>query len=337
MQLSTVSRLALMMGLAFANAAAAREPGEFESKFTTEFSAGGISRIGSRDPGLVGISNGGTGRSVNFDDGNLNYGTGLASLAVQGRSGLTGTSEHVDLAVEAVYFYDFLNADGNTDFHDLDQEARDRAGRGVYLNDAYLGTKGDVDGTTFSLRAGNQRLRWSDSPSFGQSIAPVNPVAFSRRYQPGNTAKDLVVALPMLSAELVTPGKWTLSAFYLLGFEPTEPEAAGTFLSANDYYSPGSRYLQLAPTVPDTDASVTTPATPFGSRVSRGPDRMPGSGGQLGLRLATPELGSTRTACACMRASRSSACTPEHCRACSASPRRITPPAAATISSTRKA
>ena len=269
------------------------DDGRFKPKFTQEFSVGGISRVGSRDLGLIGGGNGGTGTSVNFDDGNLNYGRGLASIAVQGRSHVTGNSQHVEVGLEAVYFYDFINARGDTDFRDLSSEARDRVGRDIYLNDAFVGLKTDIDDTRLSVRAGNQRLRWSDSPSFGQSIAPVNPVSASRRYQPGNTTKDLVVAVPMLTGQLVTGGNWTLSGFYQVGFKPTEPEAAGTFLSANDYYSPGSRYLQLgqgSPLVPDEDASVTTSATPFGSRVARGADRLPRSSGQFGLRLETPEF-----------------------------------------------
>jgi len=270
----------------------------FHPRFDQEFSVGGISRVGQRDPGLVGGGNGGTGKSVNFDDGNLNYGRGLASLAVQGRTTVSGSTERMEVGLEAVYFYDFINADHQTDFHDLNDEARERVARGLYLNDAFLGVKLDFDETRMNVRLGNQRLRWSESPAFGQSIAPVNPVAASRRYQPGNTTKDLVVALPMLSAEVVTPKKWVFTGFVLFGFEPTEPEAAGTFLSANDYYSPGSKYLQLgegSPAVPDEDASVVTPATPFGSRVSRGPDRMPSSAGQFGLRVETPEMGMTET------------------------------------------
>ena len=273
------------------------DDGRFKPKFSQEFSVGGISRLDKRDPGLIGGGNGGTGTSVNYDDGNLNYGRGLASFAVQGRSSVTGNSKHVEVGLEAVYFYDFLNADGKTDFRDLSDEARDRVGRGIYLNDAFIGLKTEIDDARLSARAGNQKLRWSDSPSFGQSIAPVNPVSASRRYQPGNTAADAVVAVPMLTGQLVTGGAWTLSSFYQFGFTATEPEAAGTFLSANDYYSPGSRFLQLgqgSPLVPDEDASVTTPATPFGSRVSRSADRMPRSSGQFGVRLETPEFGEAK-------------------------------------------
>ena len=277
------------------------EGGEFQTTLTHEFSAGGISRVGKRDPGLIGGGNGGTGTSVNYDDGNLNYGRGLASLAVQGKSQFAGNSQRTEAVVEAVYFYDFLNAGGDTDFRDLSDEARHRVGRGVYLNEAFVGLKQNIDDARLNLRLGNQRLAWSDSPWFGQSIAPVNPTCASRRYQPGNSAKDAVVAVPMLYGQLITGASWTLSGFYQFGFHPTEPEAAGTFLSANDYYSPGSRYIQLgngSPLVPDTDASVVTTATPFGSLVSRGDDRRPSSFGQFGLRIETPEFGDAKLAVA---------------------------------------
>ena len=274
---------------------------EFHPTISHELSAGGISRIGRRDPGLVGRANGGTGTSVNFDDGNLNYGQGLASFAVQGRSIVAGGSDRVEVGLEAVYFYDFVNADGHTDFHNLSEEARLRAGRNIYVNDAFIGLKQRLDDAMLSVRAGNQRLRWSDSAWFGQSIAPVNAVAASRRYQPGNTAKDMVVAVPMIVGDLVTTTKWTFSGFYQFDFKPTEPEAAGTFLSANDYYSPGSRYLQLgqgSPLVPDEDVSVKTSATPFGSRVPRGEDRLPNPSGQYGFRVETPEWGASQFALA---------------------------------------
>ena len=255
-----------------------------------ELSIGGMVRMDKRDPGLIGGGNGGSGTSINYDDGNLNYGRGLTSWALQGRSTLdaggTTTGMTSEAKLEAVYFYDFVADD--TGFRALSREARKRAQRDVYLNEAYVGYRG--------VRLGNQILRWSESASFGPSIAPVNPISLSRRYQPGNTARDAYIALPMLSARLQQEG-WALQGFYLLGFEPTESEAAGTFLSSNDYYSPGGRFLQLgqgSPAAPDSEASVTTAATPFGSKVGRTADREPGSGGQLGVRLETAELGRAR-------------------------------------------
>lgn len=232
-----------------------------------ELSIGGTARVAKRDAALIGPASGGSGTSNNYDDGNLNYGRGLTGLGVQGRSRLSHAGDGHELKLEAVYFYDAVTAEGETDFRPLTRAARERAGRNVYLNEAWLGWHG--------MRIGQQILRWSDSLAFGHSLAPVNPIAASRRYQPGNGVAEAYVALPMLSAT-----RGPLQAFYQLGFEPSEPEAARTFLSANDYYSPGAQFVEVD--------------TPFGLRVPRGPDRRPGSGGQLGARLESPELGTAR-------------------------------------------
>lgn len=266
-----------------------------------DLSFGGMIRVTRRDPGLIGEGNGGTGTSVNFDDGNLNYGRGLTSLALQGRTVADSQWHAIELKAEAVYFYDSINAHGETDFHPLSDEARERVGRDLYLNEAYVGFKGGASDAFRGARLGNQILRWSESPSFGYSIAPVNPVSASRRYQPGNTPRDWYVALPMLTARIEPAENWTLSGFYMFGFAPTEVEAAGSFLSGNDYYSPGARYIQLGQGSPDEDASVVTPPgtqAEFGSRVPRDADRRPSSSGQFGMRIETPELGDAKLALA---------------------------------------
>ena len=288
---SFLGRVAFVL---FAPAATALAQGEPQVTMTHEFSAGGMVRMKARDPALVGGGNGGLGTSVNFDDGNLNYGRGLTALGVQGRSIFERQTNATEARLEAVYFYDLLNARGETDFRPLPAEARERAGRDFYLNEAYVGVRGQALDGSFAVRLGNQRLKWSESRYFGYSIAPVNPISASRRYQPGNGAADAYVALPMLSASFETAAKWRVSGFYQFAFKPTEPEAAGTFLSANDYYSPGARFLQLglgSPLVPDDDASFVTPATPFGSRVGRAGDRRPGGSDQFGVRVETPEIG----------------------------------------------
>lgn len=262
-----------------------------ESSFDTfrtttrhELSAGATLRVTGRDPGLIGGGSGGTGTSANYDDGSLNYGRGLTALGVQGRSTVEGHGDSAELKLEVVYFYDIISARGGMDHRALGDEARDRAAHDVYLNEAYVGFKGRVSDAAFGLRLGNDIVRWSDSRAFGYSIAPVNPVAASRRYQPGNAPAHSTVALPMLSARLETASKWGLEAFYLLGFKPSEMEAAGTFLSPNDFYSPGGQFLLLD--------------TPFGSRVPRVGDRKPGSGGQFGGRVVTPEMGEAKIALA---------------------------------------
>ena len=269
--------------------------GALRATISQEVAIGGMVRTGKRDPGLVGAANGGTGTSVNFDDGNLNYGRGFTALAAKGRTAIELALHTAEAKLEAVYLYDAMTSGGRADFHPLGDRARDLVARFLYLDEAYVGIGG--------VRLGNQLLRWSDSPSFGISIAPIHPIAASRRYQPGFVAREAHRALPMLTAKRQARG-WVLEGFYLFRFEPSEGEAAGTFLSGNDYYSPGARYLQLgqgSPLVPDSDFSVVTSATPFGSRVPRGPDREPGGSGQYGARVESPQLGPATLALYAMR------------------------------------
>jgi hypothetical protein len=282
----------VLMACASANAEEG-PPADVRLTLAQELSFGAMVRVKGRDPGLIGGGNGGRGTSINFDDGNLDYGRGFTALGVQGRTTLDAKANSVEARVEAVYFYDFLNAGGKTAFRALSRESRERAGRDIYLDDAYVGMNGVASGTTFNARLGNQILAWSDSPGFGYAIAPVNPISASRRYQPGNKSSDAYVALPMLTVRIGTPAI-AISGFYQFGFRPTEVEAAGTFLSANDYYSPGGRFIQLgqgSPLVPDSGLSVVTPVTPFGSKVPRAPDRRPSSAGQFGVRVESREVG----------------------------------------------
>ncbi len=86
--------------------------GPIQTAVRQELSFGGMVRVRGRDPGLIGGGNGGTGTSVNYDDGDLNYGRGFTSLGAQGRTVVDSKSDTTELKLEAVYFYDFINAAG---------------------------------------------------------------------------------------------------------------------------------------------------------------------------------------------------------------------------------
>src|SRR5205809_7488662 len=57
-----------------------------------EVSVGAMARVDRRDPGLVGGGNGSRGTALNYDDGNQNYGRGLTSPGIQGRTLVDGQS-----------------------------------------------------------------------------------------------------------------------------------------------------------------------------------------------------------------------------------------------------
>ena len=137
-------------------AAEAEADNPVRTKVSQDLSFGGMVRVTRRDPGLIGGGNGGTGTSVNFDDGNLNYDRGLTALAVQGRTVADRQSAATELKVEAVYFYDSVNAHGETEFRPLSEAARERVGHDLYLNEAYVGFKGGAADAIRGARLGNQ-------------------------------------------------------------------------------------------------------------------------------------------------------------------------------------
>ena len=65
------------------------ESGAVSGYFDTTISFGALWRMQGRDPSLLAITNGGTSRDPNADDGNLNYDKGdLVSLAANATSDL---------------------------------------------------------------------------------------------------------------------------------------------------------------------------------------------------------------------------------------------------------
>ncbi len=61
------------------------DAGGWDGSFNTTVSFGQSWRDEARDPRLIGTADGGTGRSVNIDDGDLNYRTGARLERLQGR------------------------------------------------------------------------------------------------------------------------------------------------------------------------------------------------------------------------------------------------------------
>src|SRR5512134_3094459 len=101
-----------LLGLA---AAAASSPsaarpfqiGEVEGVANVELSYGLLARVEERDRDLVAIANGGSARSANFDDGDLNYDEGIVSNMLQASGELALRWGSLGAYVRGVGFYDF--------------------------------------------------------------------------------------------------------------------------------------------------------------------------------------------------------------------------------------
>lgn len=300
------AQLALMLAVAAAVGAAAPAPshafqfksesGEITGSFDTTVSVGALWRAQARDASRIAITNGGTARSPNEDDGNLNYDKN--DLV----SGLFKVTHDFDLKyrdfglfLRGLYSYDAAinNKDG------LPNEARKRLKDDAQLLDAYVRGRWDVGGKRLNARLGNQVVSWGESTFIANSINVINPVDVARLRAPGSELKEAFLPTNMLWASQELTDTLTLEGYYQFDFKKTRLEPRGSFFSTNDFISPGGdaayigfgrRLDQNQPLVPPAGATAATAQV----WVPRLPDRDPSDSGQYGIaaRLLLPTLNS---------------------------------------------
>jgi hypothetical protein len=85
-------------------------------------------RVESPDLRLIGTANGGTGRSPNIDDGNLNYDTGLVSSAAKFVTELSLSRSTYGIFVRASGLYDYEAEDQPTRRTPMSDDSQDSPG-----------------------------------------------------------------------------------------------------------------------------------------------------------------------------------------------------------------
>ena len=106
-------------------------------------------RVESRDKDIIGLANGGTKHSVNMDDGNLNYDTGLISNAIKMTTDLDVDAQWIGAFVRASGFYDYENEKGGRDRTDLSSDAKDAVGSDIDFLDYYIWVTSEIGGMPF--------------------------------------------------------------------------------------------------------------------------------------------------------------------------------------------
>ncbi len=271
------------------------ESGELTGSFDTTVSLGSAWRTQSRDPALVAITNGGTSRSPNEDDGNLNYDKRDAVFGVaKATHDLELNYKNYGAFFRGYYFYDWVNHDKDG----LTPEAKDIAGSDAKFLDAYVRGKFDIADRALNVRAGNQVVSWGESTFISNGINVVNAVDVTKLRIPGSELKEALVPSPMLWGAQELTDQTSAEAFVLTNFDKTRLEPRGTFFSTNDFLSDGGdkvyvgfgrrRDQHQSPGTfgVDADAAAWAP---------RSPDRNPSDSGQYGLafRWFAPELNNT--------------------------------------------
>ena len=219
--------------------------GDWDVSLDTTVSYGLLWRVEDRDPGIVGIANGGEAYSVNYDDGNLNYDTGLVSNALKITSELDIKGRQFGAFVRGSAFYDFEVMDGDTERTELSDDAEDAVGRSADLLDAYLWGDYEFGAIPVQVRLGEQVVSWGESTFIGGAINAINPVDVSKIRVPGAELKEALVPEGMIWASVGATENITVEGLYLYDWEETKIDEPGTYFSAADYVGDGGYKLLL--------------------------------------------------------------------------------------------
>jgi hypothetical protein len=305
-------RLALSLSLALSAVPAhaftfASESGEVKGSFDTTLSVGASWRMQDRDPALVAITNGGTSRDPNSDDGNLNYNKGgVVYSAIKGTHDFDLSYRNYGMFLRGTYFFDPVNDTKNF----LGPEARDRMVSEADLLDAYVRGSFDVGGRNLNLRLGSQVLNWGESTFILNGINVVNPVDVTKLRTPGSELKEAFVPSNMVWASQELNNNVTVEAFAITNWKKTRIDPRGSFFSTTDlasddadkgYIGFGRRKDQHFPTTnPSAALAAFFPGVPVEPNeaqiwIPRAPDRNPSDSGQYGLamRVFAPALNNT--------------------------------------------
>ncbi len=270
--------------------------GDVTGCFDTTLTYGLSFRVEDRDDDLIGRPNGGNRFSINGDDGNLNYDTGLISNAVRGTHELLLDYNGFGIFSRATYFYDFENADGDsTEFKDLPDESEQRVGKDFELLDAYVYGGFDLGETPVDFRLGDQVLSWGESTFIQNGINVINPIDVNAIRIPGSEIRDALLPVTLADVNVSLTDNFSVEGFYQIDWEETDIDASGTYFSTNDFASPGGSFLFLGfgntliaddPVLASGVGDVVVP---------RGATEEPSDSGQFGIaaRYFAEQLGDT--------------------------------------------
>ena len=271
------------------------ESGEVKGSFDTTLSIGATWRMQDRDPSLLGITNGGTARDPNSDDGNLNYKKGgVVYSAIKATHDFELSYRNYGLFLRGTYFFDPVNDDKNF----LGPEARDRMVSDADLLDAYVRGTFDVGGRNLNARLGSQVVSWGESTFILNGINVINSVDVTKLRTPGAELKEGLIPSTMVWASQEVNKSVTVEGFVLANWDKTKIDPRGSFFSTNDFISDdGDRaYFGFGRRNDQHNAAGVFPVNSNAWLYApRSADRGAKDSGQYGLaaRLFTPELNNT--------------------------------------------
>jgi hypothetical protein len=264
--------------------------GGWNGSFDTTISFGQTWREEARDPRIIGTADGGSGRSPNIDDGNLNYRKGRVSSAYKLVAELSLERENIGLFVRGSALYDDLVEDGQTDRTEISHNGKDLAGAYVRLLDAFVYGQWDLAGHHLDMRLGHQVVNWGESTFIQGGINnAINHFDVAALRVPGSELREAYLPQEMLKISFGLTDNLTAEAIGLFDWDPTRPEPVGTYFSSNDFVPAGGEQVFLGF---GAFSDQGTDFRPLGGSliedfqaVPRGASELPSDSGQYGVSL----------------------------------------------------
>ncbi|HVP28552.1 MAG TPA: DUF1302 family protein [Myxococcota bacterium] len=283
--------------------------GEVEGTANLELSYGLLARVEHRDGDLVAIANGGSAASANWDDGDLNYGQGIVSNAVQADLELAARWRFLGAYVRGIGFYDFATELASRARTDLFSNADAYVGRTLALPEYYLEASFRAAGMPVHVRLGKQVLNWGESTFLRFGVETVTPLDLAAGFRAASAPRDFEIPQGMLWASANVTEVLAVEAFYQYDWQQVRTSPVGWYFSDNDAIGSGGVNAAMlgsglfSDQGTDLDAAFQLPAGTLGfdrdfMRVPGRGSHPPSSQGQCGFtaQLILPSLNSTKLA-----------------------------------------
>lgn len=262
---------------------------KYKLKLDTTLAWGSRYRVQDPDKRLLGLPNGGSAFSVNGDDGNLNFGTGLVSNNVRATVEIDFAYRNFGVFVRGKGMYDHLIENSDRDRTPLAGDAQDWVGSRAELLDAFAWYKFNVGDRGAQVRAGQQVLNWGESTFTQGGLNSINPIDVAAIRVPGAELREAYRPSGLAWGSFDLSQQLSIEGFYQYQWEETVIDPAGTYFSTSDFAGLGGSHVFLAFA---SFADLGDPpfwvqpnlGRPF-MGVPRAPDRKAKDGGQYGVAL----------------------------------------------------
>ena len=174
-------------------------PGNWLISWDNTLTYGISARTADRDASIIGEWNDpGSAYSVNGDDGNLNYDTGIFSNQIQLTSELEVKRNNFGLFFRGWGFYDYENENRDRARTQLTDEALKRVGNRFELRDAYAWYEFRIGKQPAQVRAGRQVVNWGESTFIQGGLNVINPVDVTALRSPGAELRNALLPVGLV-------------------------------------------------------------------------------------------------------------------------------------------